>query len=551
MAQQNTYSCDTSIQDIINKLNPIIDSDSIVKDQSFIDNISGQEMVFDARYDQNILLKLQLIIRFIKSRQGNKMNINIFNDILIKNVLDEYKYNGNIFKNINQCTNYIQIDLIQKKCYYNKKPLVDEYDDIANIDDGADVYKFAKYLTKISDDCGPYILISVRVIAKSGAHATSLIIENRKILGIGNDYFGIYYDSLGINSGGNNTELINGVYNFFKKITYVTSKINFQSFNVSCPIGIQSYVSDKYDIGFCETYSMFWLDSLFRCMIKNILSKANLTKSDTIENYSPAIENRITKLYSDKKIVYNIIVNYASYIITLYYKYYPENQDRINYYKNVIYSSYFNEYSDAFPIGALPKIKNIQERKDTIDKLVDNLIEDENKLLEQNKKDIELELFNLPDILSIRKKMALEELNYKEKIFQYMLIYQDKKHFSKEYLDKILEDKKAYTNYYFKKIELFSEDIEKGYKNIKNATINHINHKLEELNLIDEGISELNKKYLVVIGTMEKQSLKEELNKLKKQKMNINQEIKELKIKFDRLFDSVLNINRTNISMEE
>lgn len=318
----------------------------VLKNESFINNLTDEKIIYDIRYDQNNLIKIRLLIDYLKMYKKEKMNVNIITTILAKSILEDYKYTNPIFQNIDKCTSYIKLDLDSRKFYYDKYENQNIYKNFGSIDDKLDCYGFANYLLELCNN-GPYIFITLTTKYKNDIHETILVLENRNLLKISSNYnyFGMYYDP----SGTLNNPFMKDIYTFLENIIFIKNKISKNKINfidVSNKIGIQREL--QYDIGFCQTYIIYWFHKLFEKIINN-LSNSILKSIEDYVNIEKEIYN-----YNNKEDIYSFIVNYADFLIELYNKYYPEDVNKIQQYRDSYYTIFFETYKEK-----VPKIKNI------------------------------------------------------------------------------------------------------------------------------------------------------------------------------------------------
>ena len=127
-----------------------------------------------------------------------------------------------------------------------------------------------------------------------------------------------YYDPHGYE---NNMSEELDMYKFFEFITecmnYISRtynykyKFKFEQFFSGCPIGLQSF-SSSFDIGMCQTFTLFWLYNIVQIkkFVKNIKYVNDLPMSKII----PRIEEYYSTKLTDYEL-YNLLISFLSEFI--------------------------------------------------------------------------------------------------------------------------------------------------------------------------------------------------------------------------------------------
>ena len=168
-------------------------------------------------------------------------------------------------------------------------------------------YVIYKNLTKCKDG---FKLYSIYRDGVSIGHRVIIYFENI------NDVITMYYyDPHGYE---NNMSEELDMYKFFEFITecmnYISRtynykyKFKFEQFFSGCPIGLQSF-SSSFDIGMCQTFTLFWLYNIVQIkkFIKNIKYVNDLPMSKII----PRIEEYYSTKLTDYEL-YNLLISFLS-----------------------------------------------------------------------------------------------------------------------------------------------------------------------------------------------------------------------------------------------
>lgn len=193
---------------------------------------------------------------------------------------------------------------------HNNRTMKMKIDNVANIPGNVLDYIYYSIYKNLTNCKDGFKLYSIYKKGESIGHRIVTYFENI------NDTITIYYYDPHGNENTTSRDL--NMYIFFEFITdcmnYISKtynykyKFKFEQFFSGCPIGLQAY-SSNFDIGMCQTFTLFWLYNIVQ--IKNFIRDIKYINEIPMSKLIPRIEEYYSTNLTDYEL-YNLLISFLS-----------------------------------------------------------------------------------------------------------------------------------------------------------------------------------------------------------------------------------------------